>query len=142
MHISPISNNYYTRKTSPIRTNSASTPNFKGGLSDIETKYNLNKLRIVLSNVVYADDINGLKEVADKMADKFSHWGVNSIGMMIVPNKDLKLYSNGQVTGDDAKDKIGIFVATGDKSGPVESWTVAYESKLVILPKSCLEQIS
>ena len=140
MHISPISNNYYTRKASLMKANN--TVNFKGVLSDIETKNNLNKLRVALSNVVYAKDINDLKEVADKMADKFSHWGVNSVGMMIVPNKDLRLYSNYQVTGEDAKDKIGVFVATGDKSGPVESWTVAYESKLVILPKSCFEQIS
>ena len=140
MHISPISNNYYTRRANPMKANN--TVNFKGGLSDIETKRNLNKLRIVLSDVVYANDVKGLKEVADKMIEKFSHWGVNSLGMMIVPNKDLNLYSNYQVTGEDAKDKIGVFVATGDKNGPVESWTVAYESKLVVLPKSCLEQMS
>ena len=141
MHISPITNNYYTRKVNPMKVNNAAAPKFKGSLSDIDMKNNLNKLRIVLSNVVYVNDINGLKEVADKMADKFSHWGVNSIGMMIVPNKDLKLYSNGQVTGDDAKDKIGVYVATGDKNGPVETWDVAYESKLVVLPKACLEKL-
>ena len=140
MYISPVSNNFY--RPSITRNSNVSKPNFKGGLNDTETKNTLNMLKTSVSGVVDCKNIQDLKNVTDKLADKFSNWGIKSVGIMVIPEKDLVSFSNGLVSQKDASEKIGLCVAVGDKNGPVESWAVSYEAKIALLPKKLLDKLN
>ena len=144
MQVTPIRNTYNS-----YRKNS-SYSSFKGGLTDCTTKRVFDMLKPTVKKVFVGDSMDFINVAAGELAQKFR---TNSFGIMILPQKSLsefckdKLficptkysgeYSVGKFSdSEDALEKMcGICVSVGDKPGPVENWTKAYETTVVLLPK-------
>ena len=133
MNIAPVSNSYgksiYANKMYSARQN------FKGSLTDIETRRVLDMLKPTVTEIKCCNDLDELKTTINTLAKKFESWGVSSIGTMIVPEKDLISFTNDRLSQKDIAGKMGLCVAAGDKYGPVESWNEVYETKLLLMPK-------
>ena len=138
MYISPVSNNFY--KSAYANRSNNLHPNFKGSLSDTETKRVLEMLKPVVTDIKTCNSIFELKTISDNLIKKYSRLNIDSIGMMVINNKDLTSFSQGRISQNETTDKIGLCIAVGNKYGPIEIWDTAYEANLILLPKKLFEK--
>ena len=136
MNISAVRNyscNYQSNSLSKT-----TNPNFKGGLNNTQTKRVLNMLQARLTDVKPANNIQEFKNEIDKLQRKYSAFGINSVGAMIIPKDELAGFiGENACKQHNLKDKMGICIAVGDTYGPVEKWNKTYESVALIMPESC-----
>lgn len=134
MNINAIGGNYYnTHKTKGY----TSSPNFRGELSDAQIKKSLGMLKEKVSCVQPCSTMNDVKSILNTMMQKFERLGLStkSAGLMVIPEDELAAFLGDKASRYNLKDLVGICAAVGDKYGPVESWTKAYETIVALMPK-------
>ena len=124
MNISAISSYRYNNNYSSNVKNS-----FNGKLEDKAVNRVLNMLKPKVTATTISS-MEGLKSIMDNLVSK---WKRNSVGMMVIPEKDLAGF-----VGKEVKDYRGLCVAVGDKFGPMETWGNCFEAITVLIPKSVL----
>ena len=143
MNINAISANIYNKNIS-TRNNTNAT-SFKSRpnvlikeISDAQKDASLGILKKKISFVMSDSNMNDLKIYIDSIKRK---WKTESVGLMIIPAENLKSFFDGvvEINKQDLKDHVGICVAAGDKYGPVETWSKAYETIVALMPKAVFE---
>ena len=136
MRISPVINNNYMSRANKR----ASVPSFKGEMNPDETLRALKMLYPTVSSCLATDTPENIQTIGNMLVNKYKSLGVNAAGLFIIPDQALNLFIRNQLSEEDAKKFKGFCVSVGDKNGPVETWTKAYESVVVLVPKSILSQ--
>ena len=143
MNINAISANMYN-KSIPTRNNSNAT-SFKNRpsvaakeISDAQMDASLGMLKKKISFVMSNSNIQDLKIYMDSIKRK---WKTESVGLMIIPAEKLNGFFDSivEISKKDLKGHVGVCVAVGDKYGPVEKWSKAYETIVALIPKEKLE---
>ena len=119
--------------------NANSIPSFGAELSDAQVSKVLNMLKNKVTDVQVFDSLLGIKKVSDSLMAKYNPFGMKSVGAMVIPEEHLaEFLNNNQRLYANIDDYRGICVAVGDKYGPVETWTKAYEAIVALVSKSVL----
>ena len=132
MKISYIRNNF-----SYCNSNrNSSSVNFKSILPAKHTRRILDMLKPAKSETIFGTDIQTLQRTYWNLARKYQPKGVDSYGIMIIPDRNLDDFCRSKVPADKLDLMKGFCVSAGGKYSPMEIWTEVYETKLVIIPKS------
>ena len=132
MRISPIKKNYYNCQSNK----KTSVPNFNAILPQTEINRILRMLKPKVTETIVSKDIDILKRISNLLFRKYLPKGVDSYGIMVIPDNNLKGFcSNIKVPFDKLDSMKGFCIAAGGKYSPMQIWTEVYESKLVLLPK-------
>jgi hypothetical protein len=135
MNISALSAKMYNKNIST--RNNANITSFKSkqkGISDAQMDASLGMLKKKITCVMTNSNMQDLKIYMDAIADK---WKTKSVGLVLIPAEKLKSFLDGvvKIHDKDLKDRTGICVAAGDKYGPVETWSKAYETIVALMPE-------
>ena len=134
MNINAIGVNYYNTQNAK---GYASSTSFRGEMSDAQMKKALVMLKEKVSCVQTCSTMNDVQIMLKNLMQKFERLGQsrNAAGMVVIPKEELTEFLGDKASRYNLKELVGICVAVGDKYGPVESWTKAYEAKVALLPK-------
>lgn len=132
MKISHIRNNFSYRNSNK---NNHSV-NFKSILSAKHTRRILDMLKPAISETIFGNDIQTLHRTFRSLARKYQPKGVDSYGIMIIPDRNLDEFCRSKLPADKLDLMKGFCVSAGGKYSPMEIWTEVYETKLVFIPKS------
>ena len=132
MRISPIKNNYYNCHSNK----KTSIPNFKAILPQTEINRVLRMLKPAVTETIISRDTDILKRISNLLFRKYLPKGIDSFGIMVIPDKNLKEFcANIKAPFDKLDSMKGFCIAAGGKYSPMQIWTEVYETKLVLLPK-------
>ena len=134
MQISPI-RNIYNNYSSNRKT---SAPNFKAILSPSETKRVLGMLKPAVTETIFGKDINTLEIIFRRLSKKYLRQGIDSYGIMVIPDKNLHEFCAGKIPSDKLDSFKGYCVSAGGKYSPMQIWTHVYETNVVLIPKNKL----
>ena len=132
MRITTIRNNYnnsYLRKNMFV-------PNFKSILSPKHTKRVLSMLKPAITETIFGQDINAIKMTFDRLSRKYLRQGIDSYGIMAIPDKNLREFCTSKLYMDKLDSLKGFCVSAGGKYSPMEIWTEVYETNVVLIPKN------
>ena len=133
MKVTSIKNNYYNYTSKK----KVSSPNFKAILSQTEINRILKMMKPALTETIVSEDISILKRISNLLFRKYLPKGIDSYGIMVIPDKNLKEFCvNIKTPFDKFASMKGFCVAAGGKYSPMQIWTEVYESKLVLIPKN------
>ena len=133
MKVSTIKNNYYNQ----ISKKKASSPNFKSILSPSEINRVLKMLKPAITETIVSEDVGILKRISNLLFRKYLPKGIDSYGIMVIPDKNLKEFCSNIKAPFDKLDLMkGFCISAGGKYSPMQIWTEVYESKLVLIPKN------
>ena len=130
MQVSLIKNNYYNSNRK------VSAPNFKAILSPSETKRVLRMLKPAITETILGRDIDTIKMTFHRLARKYSPRGINSYGIMVIPDKNLREFCGNKIPIDKLDSMKGYCVSAGGKYSPMQIWTEVYETNVVVIPKN------
>ena len=137
MNILPIMNarcEYPTNLNKRCNKPGIQNPSFGAELSDAQVARVLNMLKSKVTDVQVLNDITGLKNIANSLMQKYQPFGLKSVGAIIIPDKHLSEFVDKSLYPN-LNEYKGICVAVGNKYGPVESWTKAYQAIVALIPK-------
>ena len=143
MNINAISANMHNKNI--LTRNNANTTSFKSRqsvvakeISDAQIDASLGMLKKKISFVMSDSNMKDLKIYMNSIK---RIWKTESVGLMIIPAEKLKSFFDGvvEINKQDLKDHVGVCIAAGDKYGPVETWSDAYETIVALIPKAELE---
>ena len=133
MRISSIKTNYYSynlNKKTPV-------PNFKAILPQTEINRMLRMLKPVVTEAIVSKDTGILKRISNVLFRKYLPKGIDSYGIMAIPDNNLKGFCSNIKAPFDKLDLMkGYCVSAGGKYSPMQIWTEVYESKLILIPKN------
>ena len=133
MRISSIKNNYYSCNSNK----KTFVPNFKAILPQTEINRILRMLKPAVTETIVSEDIGILKRISNLLFRKYLPIGIDSYGIMVIPDDNLKGFcSNIKAPFDKLNLMKGFCVAAGGKYSPMQIWTEVYESKLILIPKN------
>lgn len=133
MRISPIKNNYYNCHSNK----KTYVSNFKAILPQEEINRLLRMLKPALTETIVSEDIGILKRISNLLFRKYLPKGIDSYGIMVIPDKNLKEFCENIKAPFNRLNSIkGFCVAAGGKYSPMQIWTEVYESKLILIPKN------
>ena len=139
MNILPVMN---VRCNTPTNLNKrcnnvSSSPSFCAELNDAQVLRVLQMLKNKVTDVQVFENLSGIKKITDSLMKKYQPFGMKSVGAMVIPEEHLAGFlNNNQKLYANIDDYRGICVAVGDKYGPVENWTKAYQAIVALIPKS------
>ena len=143
MNISPINYANYQRNVSFERK--YNTNNNKSNadrihqkeLNNLDNERVLSMLNQVCNKVIISNSPDAINIIVQYFQKKYDKLNDGSIGIMMIPDNQLEKYTANRINNinkiDLSKFK-GLFVAIGNKCGSLDTWTKAYESKLLLLP--------
>ena len=131
MQISTIRNNYYNTLNKKVNS-----PNFKSLLSPKHTQRVLNMLRPAVTETVFGKDMSSLRMTFDRLSRKYLPHGIQSYGVMVIPDKHLKKFCANKIPPKKLSSMQGYCVAAGGKYSPMQIWTEVYETNVVLVPKN------
>ena len=143
MNISPINYANYQRNVSFERK--YNTNNNKSNadrihqkeLNNLDNERVLSMLNQVCNKVIISNSLDAIDIIVQYFQKKYDKLNEGSVGIMMIPNNQLEKYTANKMNNINKIDLskfMGLFVAIGNKSGSVDTWTKAYESKLLLLP--------
>ena len=133
MKISHIRNNFYYCNSNKNN----SSVNFKSMLPAKHTRKILDMIKPAISETIFGTDIQTLQRTYWSLARKYQPKGVDSYGIMIIPDKNLSEFCKYIKTPvNELNTMKGFCVSAGGKYSPMQIWTEVYDTKLVIIPKS------
>lgn len=140
MQISAVRMNYPTyNHYNNTRTNNSHSPAFQGILNEAQTNYVLQKLNQKNSEVIENFSKTVLDKVISELTAKYRNKTSNSVGIMVVPNRDLPKLLGENSAKYDTNGKIGLCVAVGDTYGPIEIMRNIYEAKTILTTKEAIK---
>ena len=116
-----------------------SRPNFRGALSNEKYYQALNKLKKVNKVTTENFSMSKLKEIIERLGDKYRDLGIHSIGIQIISNKDLPMFLGESASKYDLRGKLGLCVAVGDRNAPIEEMNCIYEAETILAKESDLK---
>ena len=133
MKVTSIKNNYYNYTSKK----KVSSPNFKAILPQTEINRILKMMKPALTETIVSEDTSILKRISNLLFRKYLPKGIDSYGIMVIPDNNLKGFcSNIKAPFDKLDSMKGFCIAAGGKYSPMQIWTEVYESKLVLIPKN------
>jgi hypothetical protein len=94
-------------------------------------------LNQVCNKVIISNSLDAIDIIVQYFQKKYVKLNEGSVGIMMIPNNQLEKYTANKMNNINKIDLskfMGLFVAIGNKCGSVDTWTKAYESKLLLLP--------
>ena len=140
MNINAISANMYNNNIST--RNNANATSFKSCQSvvakEISSAQMDSSLRMLKEKITFVMSDSNMKDLKIFMDAITKKWKTASVGLMILPDEKLKSFFDGvvEINKQDLNDHVGICVAAGDKHGPVETWSEAYETIVALVSKA------
>lgn len=132
MRIFPIRNNYCNCVSNKRKT----TANFKAILPPSEINRLLRMFKPTVTETIVSKDFDILKRISNMLFRKYLPKGIDSYGVVVIPDKNLKEFCmNIKAPFDKIDSMKGFCVAAGGKYSPMQIWTEVYETKLVLIPK-------
>ena len=133
MKVSSTKSNYYNYTSK----RKVSSPDFKAILPPKEIKRILGMMKPAVTETILGNDVNILKRISNMLFKKYLPKGIDSYGMMVIPDKNLTDFcKNIKMPFVKLNSMKGFCVAAGGKYSPMQIWTEVYESKLVLIPKN------
>ena len=132
MRISQIRNNNYSYSSN----RKSYAQNFKSILPASEIKRLLGMMKPAVTETILGSDIDILKRISNLLFRKYLPKGIDSYGIMVIPDKNLKEFCSNIKAPFDKLDLMkGFCISAGGKYSPMQIWTEVYETKLVLIPK-------